>query len=369
MKSLELICQLAQRRVVHCAVGFAVGCQALIGFADSGLEKRATWMFPTAESLQADFSNYVTELDKVSNNENSNDAAALIQRNWSDLSATEKGPNLLDTWIRLVAKLNPSLNDWVVQAQSQSAATDVNELKAKFEATTSELPAYARNNFQLFLGRYLTQRQLYDEAIEVLEPLTVEQVIDPSTLLFCKASAYHHLLKREECEAAIDTLLQRESEVVSRYAVLAKLMKADIQRLEEDSLDEIARLMNDVQRRLDLERSGKVVRDQETTIIEKLDKKIDEIEQQLQQQQQQQQQAQGQQQQQQRNASPMQDSQIAGGGGPGNVDKKDIGKLSGWGDLPPAQRQEALQKMTQDLPSHYREIIEAYFKQLASEGR
>jgi hypothetical protein len=129
--------------------------------------------------------------------------------------------------------------------------------------------------------------------------------------------------------------------------------------------------MKDVQRRLDLERSGKVVRDQEDSIVEKLDKKIDEIEEQLQQQQQQMQMAQQSKgdQQKQSQGSPMQDSMIAGDSGPGNVDKKDIGKLSGWGDLPPAQRQEALQKMTQDLPSHYREIIEAYFKRLASEGQ
>lgn len=62
----------------------------------------------------------------------------------------------------------------------------------------------------------------------------------------------------------------------------------------------------------------------------------------------------------------MDDLQAAGNKGDGEVDTKDIGNESGWGNLPPAQRQEALQNMTKDLPSHYREVIEAYFKRLAA---
>lgn len=65
----------------------------------------------------------------------------------------------------------------------------------------------------------------------------------------------------------------------------------------------------------------------------------------------------------------MEDSQIAGGQGPGDVDKRDNGQRSGWGNLPPAQRQESLQRLTEELPSHYREVIEGYFRQLAKEKR
>ena len=123
--------------------------------------------------------------------------------------------------------------------------------------------------------------------------------------------------------------------------------------------------MNDVQRRLDLGRAGKRVREQEDEIVSKLDKMIEQIEQQMAEQQQQQQPSQGDQQQQQGMAKPMEDSQIAGGGGPGDVDQKDIGKRDGWGNLPPAERQASLQRLTQELPSHYREVIEGYFRQLS----
>ena len=56
-----------------------------------------------------------------------------------------------------------------------------------------------------------------------------------------------------------------------------------------------------------------------------------------------------------------------GGRGPGEVDRKPIGAKSGWGDLPPKQRQEALQQIGKDFPSHYREVIEQYFRKLAGE--
>jgi hypothetical protein len=64
----------------------------------------------------------------------------------------------------------------------------------------------------------------------------------------------------------------------------------------------------------------------------------------------------------------MQDSQAAGGGGNGDVDNKNIQEWDGWGNLPPAERQQAIQQISRDLPTHYREAIEAYFRKLATEG-
>ena len=56
-----------------------------------------------------------------------------------------------------------------------------------------------------------------------------------------------------------------------------------------------------------------------------------------------------------------------GGKGPGNIVQRDIGHQSGWGDLPPHQRQEALQQIGKDFPAHYRDVIEQYFRKLATE--
>jgi hypothetical protein len=223
----------------------------------------------------------------------------------------------------------------------------------------------------LAVARSLAQHQLFDESLQLLKACELEHAIDPSTVLFYRAVCHHHLLQKDECLASLNQLQEREAEIATRYAITSRLMKADIEPLKEDTLDEVSRLMNDVQRRLDLGRSGKVVRDQERQIVDKLDKMIEQMEQQLQEQQRQKQQQQqsGQDQKNQGSGKPMEDSQIAGNSGQGDVDPKKIGDKSGWGNLPPAQRQEALQNITKDLPSHYREVIEAYFKALATDAR
>jgi len=63
----------------------------------------------------------------------------------------------------------------------------------------------------------------------------------------------------------------------------------------------------------------------------------------------------------------MNDSRAAGASGNGDVDRKNIEQKDGWGNLPPAERQQALQQISRDLPTHYREAIEAYFRKLATE--
>ena len=56
-----------------------------------------------------------------------------------------------------------------------------------------------------------------------------------------------------------------------------------------------------------------------------------------------------------------------GGKGPGEVTKRNIGSKSGWGDLPAKEREEAMQTIGRDYPSHYRDVIEQYFRKLATE--
>lgn len=47
--------------------------------------------------------------------------------------------------------------------------------------------------------------------------------------------------------------------------------------------------------------------------------------------------------------------------------KKKFGNQDEWGDLPPKQREEAVQQIGRDFPSHYRDVIEQYFRRLAAE--
>jgi hypothetical protein len=124
--------------------------------------------------------------------------------------------------------------------------------------------------------------------------------------------------------------------------------------------------MEDVRRRLALGGAGERVQKVENGVIESLDKMIKDIEEQLQRQQSRS--AAGQAGGQPSGApTPMQDSRIAELKGPGKVDQRNVGNGSGWGNLPEKDREKALQDIGRDFPSHYREVIEEYFRRIAAE--
>lgn len=335
--------------------------------ADSGaaaadqLEKAATWKWPDVAAIEQHLDSY---LDQIQAGEA---ARTKVLEHWKQTVEASKGPALLERVLTTASLVEPRIAELVARLNdpgaSQIVVKDVPWL-------SSDVPAWLQDAVRLAIGRNLAQRRLYDEALETLTNLDIKQVCDPASLVFYRAVCQHHLLQKKECVTNVELLLERKAELPARFTQVAQLMVADIKPLKNDSLDEVARLMNDVQRRLDLGRAGTRVREEEKEIVDKLEKMIDQIEQQMKQQQQQQQQQQsGQKQQQaQGQGNPMQQSMAPGGPpGAGDVDQKDTGKRDGWGNLPPAERQASLQRMTQELPSHYREVIEGYFRQLAKE--
>ena len=321
------------------------------------LRKSATWAWPTVSIFEQHLLSF---MDLRNSPQATRDA---VQTAWNASNEQIKGPALLDRLLSACGVIEPRVAALNLQL---SDPTGPAVYPRDLAWLTTDVPGWMQDTIRLACGRALAQRRLYDEALETLTGLELVQVCDPASLLFYRATCEHHLLKKKECLANVKLLLERESELPVRFTQLAQLMAADIEPLKSDSLDEVARLMNDVQRRLDLGRAGKKVRDEEDEIVKKLDKLIEDIENQMKQAQQQQQQSKGQQDQSQN--KPMEDSQIAGGKGPGDVDQKKIGDRAGWGNLPPAQRQEALQRLTEELPSHYREVIEGYFRQLAKDN-
>lgn len=323
------------------------------------LRKTASWAWPDAELYEQQLLSYLDQRDA------SPELRGRVESFWQQTKSASRGPELLDRLLDVGGLIEPRLAEINSQLRSPTAAP---VYPGKLAWLTSDVPGWLQDTVRLACGRAFGQRRLYDESLELLSSLEISTVCDPATLLFYRAAAEYHLLKKDECLANLQLLLQRQSELPVRFASVAQLMAADIQPLAEDSLDEVARLMQVVHRRLDLGRAGTRVREEEQQIVDKLDKLIEKIEEQMQQQQQQQQQ--------QQSGSPspaqmkpMDSSQIAGGRGAGDVDNRDNGDRAGWGNLPPAQRQESLQRLTEELPSHYREVIEGYFRQLAKEGR
>ena len=326
--------------------------------AQDELEKRATWSMPTTAEVKARLDDYIA-------NKKLDDAAKLkIEALWPDDAHPLDGGELLDRLTASLAVVEPKAAEVVSAVRTGSGLL----VAPKFDGLTDEsLPAFIRDNLRLLVGRWLHQHDLVDESLEVLKDVSTDNVTDPATLLFYQAVGHHRVLKKDQCLASVSKLLERESELPRRYSTLAHLMEADIKPLKEDSLDEIARLMDDIRRRLALARAGKVVRDEEDSVIAKLEKMIDDLEKQRQMRQMQKQQSQN------RNSrrppnSPMQDSQRAELKGAGDVDPKNIGKRDGWGNLPPKERQEVLQQIGRELPAHFRETIEEYFKKLAQDG-
>jgi len=279
--------------------------------------------------------------------------------------------DVLDSLVRATAPTLPVIGRLLeLSEQDPLAAAQWGSSADPLAAAFDQLPLTLLASTRTWLGRELVQARLYDEALPMLADLEATDSLDPAAVLFYRGVCRHSLLQKKEALADLRRLLENEAQAPVRFVRTAQLMIADLKPLEEDSLDEISRLMTDVTRRLDLGRANSEVEEREQTIIDKLSKLIDEMEEQQrqQQQQQQQQQASGSQGQGGSQGQPMQDSQIAGGSGQGDVDKKNIGQRDGWGNLPPAQREEALQQISRDLPTHYREAIEAYFRKLATGG-
>lgn len=288
-----------------------------------------------------------------------NDVRMQVLALWPEDLAVADGTELLKRLANSLAIADPEARELVELCSQPRREVKLPEFAWLVD---DERPALVRHNLRLLYGRWLSQERLYEESQAQLSGLEPEQVVDPASLLFYQGVACHRLVQKEPGVKVIRRLLDDVEGQPQRYLAVAGMMLEDLNRLEEESLDHISRQMDDIQRRLDLGRTGPKVRKIEDDVVAALDKMIEELEKQ-----QQQQSGGGAGSGNIRSASPAPDSRILGGRGPGDVDRKNIGSKSGWGDLPPKQRQEALQQIGKDFPSHYREVIEQYFRKLAAE--
>ena len=312
----------------------------------------AGWRAPSAEQVRSRVFAWLDEAKA--------DAAvrAKAEGLWTPAAEPPEATELLQRAVRTFALADENARK-LVEICAQAKAPP--KLPAQPWLADAKTSAWMARNLRLWYGRWLAQQRLFDEALEQLAGLEPDEVIDPASLLFYQGIVYHRLLSRDEGIDAVSRLLDGAEQGPRRYATLAKLIEADLRDLKEDSLDHIARRMEDIERRLDLGRAGPKVRKVQEGVIQSLDKLIEELE--------------AAQQQQQAAAgagsmqpnSPAQDSVPMGGKRPGLVTKRDVGHKSGWGDLPPKQRDEALQQIGRDFPAHYRDIIEQYFRRLAAE--
>lgn len=315
---------------------------------------KAAWRVPSAPDVSEQVLRWLQE-------RGADDALLdMVRQNWEAIPSSGVAETvLLEELVATIALVDPQTQ--VLLDTCSRPLVPLAALPGEWLADES-LPGLLRDNVRLYYARWLAQARHYDEALAQITDLEPGQVVAPATLLFYQAVCHHRLINRDAGLAALATLEAGHAPAPERYRMVASLMKEDLKDLEDDSLDHIARRMADVQRRLDLGRASTMEMDLEQDVINSLDKLIEQIEQQQQQQQQQQQAAAA------PSAQPMDDSRIALQKGPGEVDAKPLGNKSGWGDLPPKEREAALQQITQQYPAHYRDAIEQYFRRSAQRG-
>lgn len=276
---------------------------------------------------------------------------------WSTELPSEDADRILDLVVRSFATIDADAAKLVTACNAPVSVLlppDGSFLKQPGRAS------FETANLGLFYGRYLVERRMFDEALEQLGSIDAHQVVDPASLFFFKAVALQGVLEVKPSLQSLEQLLKNVERVPVRYSATATLMQADLQALEEKSLGEIARLMSDSERRLDLGRAGEKVQGVQERIISELDEIIKKIEQQ---------QGgggggggEGESGNSNESSNPANDSSVKGSEAPGDVDRKKFSKDGQWGNLPAKDQAKAKSDLNRNFPSHYQRAIDQYFR-------
>jgi hypothetical protein len=258
--------------------------------------------------------------------------------------------------------------------------------------------AFFRANLALVYSRALVNRRVYEEALETLKQFRAEEVADPAAYLFHRAVCEHALQRKPEATKSITRLIDEGAAIApERYRIVATLMLLDMHTWKDKDLGDIARKMENIERRLDIARGGPETQRQQREVLNRLDEIIKKLENQNKK----------------KNkpgdgppkdgdgppmpgagdqecpdggqpgqgksgppsgtpppSSPASDSSIAPGSSTGVVNEEKFKKLvSDWGRLPPAEQRRALQEITQGMSPRHREAIINYFQNLTSTKR
>ena len=353
-----------RRSVLHTSMiavciisGLAYGDDLGSGDPDNDLRKPSSWTAPSIEVIIDGYQKWLLNHQKTVASQPPILADTIDQMKQSLMQATAS--QRIDVIVNGISVNRPDVADFIRQLQQRETTGEtIHADHFQYDVDDAVESDFVQNHVRLFYGRWLAQNQLYDEALAQLKQIDLQSVLDPATLLFYRGLMQHQLLLKEPCLQTAKKLLENEDVIPRRYAAIGKLMISDLEPLETDSLDEIARLMSDVRRRTSLNRAGTRVITDEKKVIDKLDKLIEDLEEK-------QQQSKSQSGSRQAPTQPIRASQVAGGGATGETENKRQSEGGNWGDLPPAERAAAMAEMTKDMPPHYRAVIEEYFRRLA----
>ncbi|MEI7700163.1 MAG: hypothetical protein WCK86_10220 [Planctomycetia bacterium] len=248
-----------------------------------------------------------------------------------------------------------------------SCRTGAERPELNFEGPRNE--PFFRQHVQLWYGRWLAQHRYYDESLAMLDSLSPDKVIDPAGLLFYRASSRLRLLRASDAADDLTLLLNNTLDVPPRFRLVAGMMLQEAKPAE--GLPRVAQLMSDVQRRLDLGKSGEPVQKREEEVIAALDKLLKNLEEQQQQQQQSSGQSDGQGQMEQgiQNTSPASQSMIKGAAGKGDAERRELTENGAWGMLDKQQETQAKELIRQQFPPNFLDAISRYTRRIAEQKK
>lgn len=281
---------------------------------------------------------------------------------WADKSDLQS-MSAESTLDRVIASF--AIADNSVQKMVDSCQTTGFHQTLSFEGVRSD--PFFRDQVQLYYARWLTQHRFFDEAISMLESLDPEASVDPASLFFYRAICRLRLLKPAEAADDIALLLNNTLDVPQRFRTVAELMNEEAGQKTE-GLPQVARLMSDVQRRLDLGKSDDPVQKREEEVIAALDKLLEEMEKEQQQQQQQSGQGGGQQQNQPGQQGATQ-STIKGAKGDGNADRNELTENGNWGMMDKQAEAQARELIRQQFPPNFLDAISRYTRKIAEQKK
>ncbi len=289
---------------------------------------------------------------------------AAVRKNalsaWTDQAVASglSGEELLDRLVESFAAVDAAARDTLAAARSGGPLPQI-----VFDGIRQE-PLY-RNHLKLFRARWLTQHRFYDEALEIFEDLLPETVVDPAGLFFYRAVCQRHLLQRPEAMDSLNLLLNHTQDVPVRFRMVADLLLKELNQERDDDLGHVSRLMTDVQRRLELGRSGPRVRQQQKNIIAAIDRLLEQAEQQ------------GQPQEggsgQPSSGPPSSGRRPAdragfGPKGRGEADRKELKETGRWGMLDRREEARVRELIRQRFPAGYLDIISEYSRRIAEQN-
>ena len=262
-------CGLTNSLAAVLAACWLIAASPVAAQAPPAAKPAPTWQSPRAANVKAQV---LAWLDATKAAPDVRAKAAAI---WSGLSPRASEDDLLIRLARTSALVDPHAAKLVALCSEPRGQLLI---PAQPWLRDGSVPPLLANNLRLLFARWLVEQSMFDEALEQLSGLAPGDVVAPAALLFYQSVVYHALLNKESGLKSIDVLLQGAEATPRRYVALAQLMQDDLKGLEEDTLDHIARRMEDIRRRLDLGRAGPKVRKVEKGVIESLDKLIKKLE-------------------------------------------------------------------------------------------